>query len=509
MEAGEQPPAVAFPGTGNSPGQQIGVDTVTSFSSIDPTDPGPFEFELVLENVGEAPFLPIGGSLFIENQENGDEWLYGIIEALDETVDPPVLHVRKVLTSLSTPTAIDAWYITIIDGPPAAVNLYGINGLSVRKNLFFFPYIDIGAGSVRDSSDSINLVLPAKITKRLDLAFAEGDVQGCQVFSATLAGTISAAAGALSGVGTTFLSQIGLSPSLDDIQDQYLNWNFANPQLDPTSGAVLCVINRLTGGVNEVAQASTNTSGMIVSGNTFASTNWRRGGYVGNGGFYAIMIVRRDIDGYIDVASCALNGNGQPDLPAGYTYYRVIALVKVLSPSTSMIIEQPLKGMTSPSSYEISDISAARLIMTQNDIGHNLDAADIAISDLQQNVATKFSDIYTPTISGGVNLDATTAGSFEVIVMGTRALICGNVAVDPTAAAGTATQFDMTLPGSAQPAANFANTSLAHGVSSGLVGTVAENGIVISKTGSKLVTVQFRAQSTANHQMYICATYRM
>lgn len=317
-----------YPGSGVPLQQGIGVDTIISTTAIDPTDPGPYAFELDLDNV-VVPFIPLQGSVFLENTEDQDQWIFGIIEALDDTVDPQVLTVRKIKTSVTVSEVIDSWFVSILDGPQRATSYNNMIGLRVTRNAADpVNDLDISRGTVRDFTDTVDLVLPATITKRKDAVFAPGTNQGAAALSANLPGTITSDAfGGVVGTGTTFLTDFGttapLSPHLNDI----------NAQLATLDGGSLVSQTLIRAGGNNAAITAVGTNTALITtlpvlGVTGAT--YQRGGWALPATFTDIIVVgivltRRDNDGICDVCTTAMTPSGEPDLPAGYTFYRVIA----------------------------------------------------------------------------------------------------------------------------------------------------------------------------------------
>lgn len=369
------------PGASRAPGQGIGVDTFTSITAIDPTTSGPFAFEIQADNVF-IPFIPIGGSVFLENTENQDQWLYGIVDAFDETVTPAVLHISKVLTSVDPSETISSWFITILDGPPRVLPFFSITGLRVTADAGDPLHdIHISEGSVMDSTGKYLLTLPAAIVKRLDAAFLEGTGQGAYVQSANLAGTVSSAALVVTGTGTAFLSDFttaGGKAKLTDYEDQFIAWKGAAEYASRQRGSIISA-----GAVTTQIVASSNTAALSDNALAAAGVTYKRGGWPVNGNLAAV-IARRDSDGYIDVFSCAFNASGNPDLPAGYTYYRVLAslLVTASAIDTNEPIFQPLYGISAPQAREIYFDTVFTTTIVTNDVQAALEELDTAVGNL-------------------------------------------------------------------------------------------------------------------------------
>ena len=335
------------------PPPNIGVNTVTSITPIDPTDPGPFTFELNLDNV-QNPFLPIGGTVFIENSEDQAKWIFGIIRAYDTSVDPTVLTLEKILTSVTASETIESWLIDIVDGPPTPLPYYGISGLTISRDAGDLLHdIFIGEGSVMSSDGTTVLTLLDPIVKKLDALFLEGTNQGAAILSAALTGTVSSVGTSVTGVGSLFMTELNgdLASKLNDYDNTYANipYVLAN-QIVPTVASLTA--NGVTRAIDfVVSNTSLQTWNNLGAG---AGSTYFRGGPLILAGYqyFGIVIMRRDSDGLVDIGATNFTPSGEPDLPAGYTQARVIGVVEC---QDNMIIriDQPLYAVSAPNSKQI------------------------------------------------------------------------------------------------------------------------------------------------------------
>lgn len=330
-------------GASVGPGPVQGIDTYTSGTSVDPTTTGPWDFELQ-DEMPTNPFLPIGASVFIENVEDQDSWIYGYILAYDDSVTPPIMRVRKQSTSVTVAGAVTDWYVTVIDGPPQALSLMSMIGLLITKSAAD-PTNDIvvAPGSVRDSTNKINLVLDTAVTKRLDALFVAGNGNGAVIQTANLAGTIASAGVNVTGTGTAFLTDFGLVPEISDFEDAY-EAAFGFPYLNTPIIAAGAVVTGVTPTVDNTHLSTLANLGVGVG------TSYKRGGVCTSAIIalsYIILLIRKDSDGSMDVCAVSATGTGQPDLPAGYTYWRAIGVVTVSTGTLTIGADaQPLLNLT-------------------------------------------------------------------------------------------------------------------------------------------------------------------
>lgn len=340
-----------------------GIEKDTSTTSVDPTTGGPWTFA-----VTAGKFFPIGGTLLIKPTTDRSIALIGEVKAYSGTS----LTVSLRSTNATVSQSYDSWSIALLDSPPAKLPYDAIAGLRVTLNAGDSRYFDVAPGSVRSADDTTDLILGASLTKRANETFVAGTNGGAQV-RVLLSGTISSSGSAVTGSGTAFLT------------------DFATSSLD---GLSLTTRQISTGdGVGGPIQSVTNDTSLTTStfGNLGASADaYYRGGWPGssNLGRFGIIVARKDSDGSIDVILSAVTPSGSPDLPSGYTKYRAIGYLVVLS-NAIIFIEQTLKEV---SFSELSAIEAYAIV------GNNSASArypdQIVISSLTEKATPAAGDFY-------------------------------------------------------------------------------------------------------------------
>jgi hypothetical protein len=466
---------------------KFGITKDTSTTSINPTGAGPFTF-----TVTSGKFFPVGGKLLMIPLADRSIALVGEITAYSGTS----LVVTKNATNATVSTSYSAWAIALLDAPQRKIPYYQISGLRISINATDPLHdIDITAGSVRDYTDTVDLVLSASVTKRLDATFVAGTNQGAFVQSANLSGTVSSVGTAVTGTGTAFLtdftSAAGVAQLLD-FKDQYTLWKGATAYSTLQYPSIISA-----GAVTTSVAASSNTAAVTIGGNLGAAgATYKRGGWPTHDGFLAIVLIRKDSDGSVGVCSCAFNASGTPDLPSGYTYYRVIGAVTVTASAmdSTLPILQPLYGVSSPIASEVSYDNQSGTFTVGNDNAQDaIVTLDTELSNLSAATLTQEAGLYTPTLTNVTNLAASTSASAFYIRIGSIVFVTGAIAVDPTTSAGTATTLRMSLP----IASGFASTAQLRGVMTGA--SNAETGVFTANIANANAQLDFQAQQAVNH----------
>lgn len=112
------------------------------------------------------------------------------------------------------------------------------------------------------------------------------------------------------------------------------------------------------------------------------------------------------------------------------------------------------------------------------------------------------SDVYTPTLTNGVNVAASTAYQAQWMRIGNVVTVSGKVSIDPTAAAATATELGMSLP----VASNFANEYECAGTAASEV-TATVPVRILADTVNNRASFQFASGTTANDSYSFTFTY--
>lgn len=334
---------------------KFGITKDTSISSVDPTAAGPFTF-----TVTAGKFFPIGGKLLMIPLAARQIALVGLVKAYSGNS----LVVEKNSTNATVSTSYTSWAIALLDAPQNKIPKYQITGLQVTaaagdtENDIF-----IAAGSVRDFADTVDIVLPTSLTKRLDAVWAAGDGNGCAVVSANLTGTVTSVGITVTGTGTNFLSQVGLAGPSQAILSDWTEQVALIPSygLDATNASIIS-----SGTITARVDSVTDNTHLGTQGNLAATgATYKRGGAapaVGGNLIYAIGVCVKDADGTVDVFACSFNADGQPDLPSGYTAYRTIAFVQHNTGNPIVIIKQPLRLLGSGTALETLFESGAGII---------------------------------------------------------------------------------------------------------------------------------------------------
>lgn len=115
------------------------------------------------------------------------------------------------------------------------------------------------------------------------------------------------------------------------------------------------------------------------------------------------------------------------------------------------------------------------------------------------------SGVYTPTITDTTNIDASTAFATQYMRVGTIVVVGGKVDIDPTAAANTVTEIDISLPIASNLSASqhLGGTATCTGVSTNSAGTLSANGT------ADTARLKYYANDTANRSWFFSFIYRI
>lgn len=108
---------------------------------------------------------------------------------------------------------------------------------------------------------------------------------------------------------------------------------------------------------------------------------------------------------------------------------------------------------------------------------------------------------YTPTLTDGTNVAASTSAPFNYIRVGTIVFVTGRVGVDTTATGAYALGISLPI------ASDFAAVSNAQGVSG--AEAVTESGTIVADITNDRVTLNSIAVTTANHGVSVSFSYRI
>ena len=413
-----------------------GVDTVTSTTEFEPSGDGPWSIVVALDGDLHEPFFPVGGSAFIAWQkDNSNVWIFVKINGWDP--DTLTLSFSKVLSSV-TPTTTTGpyseWFVSVIDGPPEGFPFLGIIGLriSIASGANDFT---VSAGSIRDSTDTVNLTLDSETTKFISNEWSAGDGGGAIIRSTDLplafggGGTISSSGATVVGVGTRFRDDFDARSAIPDKKggwlrdftrqvagsDTFIGSVYFTPAIISSGGIDTTVVD---GSVTSQSDLSTTVNLGVTD------ATYRRGGICDC--TYAVVLMLADATGVCDVGVSSFTGDGDaPDLPVGYTYWRVLgALTKT---GADRIVYQPLYDLLAdPSKLNAPDPWTVAI----GDMYYAADTdkanAALPIGD-EADVLTVASGLpvwLPPTSGGGVDVQTFTgSGTWNKPASGTLALI--------------------------------------------------------------------------------------
>jgi hypothetical protein len=294
-----------------------GIEKDTSLSEVDPTEDGPFTFEVTADK-----FFPIGGQLLIKPTVDRTIALLGKVSAYDSTT----LTVNKTATNAVTPTSYDSWSIALLDAPILYSNAY-VEGLQIRRGDAAFSYI-VDPGSIMDSTGEVLLTLPD------DLFYMSLNEQwGVPVFGPVvgsvvqvpLSGTIGSSGTTVTGSGTSFLSTFPTATTLPMDGYGIYNRNIVEQRRASIySGNVGRLISSSNNNTNLTLTESWTLSAGSSYGRNATITNLPEGEVA----VYFIYIIRNPTTGDVNISANMQTDNGEPDLPSGYTQWRLIGSIE-------------------------------------------------------------------------------------------------------------------------------------------------------------------------------------
>lgn len=227
------------------------------------------------------------------------------------------------------------------DGLTLAVAHDASPRVTIYRNPDAGTLIYVNRGTVRSYDDSVDIENSAAGTYRVHRLYDNGGL----MLQPTLAGTGTSAGTALTGTGTAFLAAFGSGTAqafLADYDDQITG--------------ILRDKSVITAGAKSsgVASVSTDTALVTVTALLATAAALKRGGYSMESGtiYLGFGVAFKDTDGSTTRFITALTGSGVPDLPAGHTRYRIVAILKLVNGEVTQVL-QPLTGQSVPDADEI------------------------------------------------------------------------------------------------------------------------------------------------------------
>ena len=282
-------------------------------------------------------FFPTDGQVLMTciDVANPTSFMAGQVVAYNGTA----LRTRVTANGVFGSGSCSAWSIYLTTGPTTRIPYYSINGLQVMQLLADAgsPRFTIRPGSVRDFTDNVDLVLDSDLS--IDLSSLGTVVAPAQT------GTITSAGANITGSGTSFSSVYNIGSAdgiLTDLQLQY-------QQINGAFFTYFAMIG-VSGAATSVASVTDNTHLSTYENLGVTGSAYARCGVVStlNTAAYAsyfIVLARADADGSLAVFASCVTPTGAPDLPAGYTDYRVIGAVLIawVGSNYGIFVVQPLQ----------------------------------------------------------------------------------------------------------------------------------------------------------------------
>lgn len=305
-----------------------------NFSSTSNTIPTSLPSDKTFTVAVSGQYFPIQGPVLITSLASPTNFMEGIVKAYSGTT-----MIVTVLSKQGSGTS-NSWEFENLGPPQTRISLYQMNGLNVSQVGNGTSSFIVTKGSVRDSQDLVDLILPSSVT--IDMASP-----GAALVQPQLAGTVGTnglSTTNITGSGTSFTTDFSVTGTLTDFNNQLTNTGQSTVSFATT------ITITSEGHVHQVGSVTNNTSlALSAFSENFPGTSQT---YFRNSGLsvtelfgYGVLLARKDSDGTTGIFLTAFTVSGNPDLPSGYTSYRVIASIAAIShggSTASMTINQPL-----------------------------------------------------------------------------------------------------------------------------------------------------------------------
>lgn len=299
-----------------------GIEKDLSTTSVDPTDGGPWTF-----TVTASKFFPVGGTLLLKPTADRTIALIGEVTAYSSTT----LTVKLRATNATVSQAYTSWSIALLDSPAAQIPFLSIVGLNLDiSNIGSDTSVTISPGSVLDSTGTVTLTLTSAMTKYMNSDWSVGDGNG-GIIKVLATGTATSSGNVITGTGTLFTDEFTEQGADANLLNDY---NASGGLTFSFFGSVLTGSNIYfegpghsdkIGGISSDTSASTN--GVPVATNSVIYRNAYLDLVDNNYLDWYVVIFRKDSDGSIDVGFVTHTVSGEPDLPSGYSKYRVLGRI--------------------------------------------------------------------------------------------------------------------------------------------------------------------------------------
>jgi len=264
------------------------------------------------------------GNILLASQVSRDNWFAGIVKTYDPATGICTLTVTKVGSNASAGNdSLDSWHVYCWDAAPKGIPFLQRNGLLVSIS---GTTITVTAGSIRDSTNTYDLVLASTITKDLTATWVAGSGNGVQVMSSNLAGTVSSSGTSVTGTSTTFFSDF-TSTSAGHNTGQFPDYVARGGVFGGSPTAIT-----VGGTVSTFQFTASDSAGTTFDALGASGSTYQRGGYYSaassvKGPQYGLVLIRQDSTGAIDVAAYATYPGAAPDLPSGWSVFGALAVI--------------------------------------------------------------------------------------------------------------------------------------------------------------------------------------
>lgn len=252
------------------------------------------------------------------------------------------------------------------------IPLYQQNGLRLISGGASSSTFTLTAGSTRDSTNNIDLVLSTNVVFDLGTFTTLSFGIPINIVTVNLAGTISNTGSSIAGVGTAFFTDFGNPANTcfnADYTDQLLKVGGASYTTSP-------LISVFGGAADKVVTTTSNTAATDQGNITATNSIYSRCGKVttasGANLDYLVLLTKKDTDDSIGVAVSSFTATGVPDLPAGYTRFRSVGHINIGGTGSSIAFNytaQPLLPAPATAQGDMAYYDPTKGLQTRLSIG--------------------------------------------------------------------------------------------------------------------------------------------
>lgn len=305
-----------------------GIEKDISLSEVE-INPG--TGKSIVFTVSENKFFPVGGQVLIKPTEDRTVALLGKISAYSGDT----LTVVETATNLESVTTYSSWSIALLDAPIRYSQKY-VDGLQIRKGDAAYSII-VEAGSIMDTTGSVLLTLQETNYKSLNDAWSSATGSAMYpvgaVVQVPLSGTIGSSGITVTGSSTAFLTDFDIHSTIpmDDysIYSRNILSNQASTIYSGSEGRVIYDTNNNT-------DMDVTSSWTVSGGSSYGRNSLLAALPETETVTYFVYIIRNPSTGEVDISANNRTVSRAPDLPSGYTEWRLIASIECFHRGGSM-----------------------------------------------------------------------------------------------------------------------------------------------------------------------------